>query len=42
MCITINHQKIFVILKNYAKLPQEMIEYLNEKLKKLLAFLRTD
>lgn len=42
MCITINHQKIFTILANYARLPEEMREYLEVKLKKLLIFLKRD
>lgn len=40
MCIKNNNLKLFNILKNYAKIPEEMIEYLDPKIKILLQFLK--
>lgn len=39
MCITNRSPIIFVLLRNYSKIPAEMVEYLNDKLKKLLPFI---
>lgn len=40
MCVKNNNLKLFNILQSYSKLPEEMIEYLEPKIKILLQFLK--
>lgn len=42
LCISVDHSKIFTILENYAKLPREMRDFLNDKLKKLMKEIKKD